>query len=368
MQNMPKVNNFDLIRLLAAVQVAVNHSAAHLNVNSSQSVFFKVTSLFPGVPVFFFISGFLISRAFENNPVPAEFARNRILRIYPALLCCFVVSVAMVWLSGYRSPLKPSLHELLLWVLAQVSVGQFYNPEFLRDYGVGVLNGSIWTITVELQFYILVPVLYALLALQRAPQARTNHRLFLLVLLFLVMNEGYVLAAPHHAGELWHKLVGVTFVPWFYMFLVGVAAQRSFHSVQPYLARKFLVVLAGYCVLAWVLSSNFGWSLGNDLNPLFFSGLALLSLVAAFSRPELSDRVLRRNDMSYGVYLYHMPVVNLLLALGVAATPTALAAALGATLLLALGSWFVIEKPALRLKRHALYKHTVGTVGHERLS
>jgi len=365
---MPKVNNFDLIRLLAAVQVAVHHAAAHLHVNDSPAVFFKLTSLFPGVPVFFFISGFLISRAFENNPVPEEFTRNRILRIYPALVCCFVVSVVMVWLSGYRSPVKSSLPELLLWVLAQVSIGQFYNPDFLRDYGVGVLNGSTWTITVELQFYILVPVLYALLALQRAPQARVNRRLLLLTLLFLVMNQGYVLAAPRHAGELWHKLVGVTFVPWFYMFLAGVAAQRNFHSLQPLLAGKFLPALAGYAALAAPLSSYFGWSLGNDLNPLFFSGLALFSLVAAFSRPGLSDLVLRRNDISYGVYLYHMPVVNLLLALGVAGIWTALGAALAATLLLALGSWFVVEKPALRLKRHALYKHTVGTLGQGRLS
>lgn len=368
MENMPKVNNFDLIRLLAAVQVAVNHSAAHLNVNGGPAAFFELTSLFPGVPVFFFISGFLISRAFENNPAPAEYARNRILRIYPALVCCFVGSVAMMWISGYRSPVRPALHELLLWVLAQVSIGQFYNPDFLRGYGVGVLNGSTWTITVELQFYVLLPVLYALLALRTAPQARSNHRLCLLMLVFLVINRAYVLATPSHSGELWFKLTGVTFLPWFYMFLAGVLAQRNFSSLRTYLAGRFLVVLVAYCAVAGPLSIYFDWSMGNDLNPLFFTGLALLAFAAAFSRPELSDLLLRRNDISYGVYLYHMPVVNLLLVLGLAGTSTALAAAIGATLLLALGSWVVIEKPALRLKRHALYKHTVGTLGHERLS
>jgi peptidoglycan/LPS O-acetylase OafA/YrhL len=372
MENTPKVNNFDLIRLFAALQVAVHHSAAHLNLNSDHSAFFRaffaLTSLFPGVPVFFFISGFLISQAFENNPVPLEYARNRILRIYPALLCCFVVSAAMVGISGYRPPVRPALHEVLLWVLAQVSIGQFYNPEFLRDYGVGVLNGSVWTITVELQFYVLVPILYAMLALRAAPQARSNLGLWLLTLLFLVINQAYVLATSHHSGELWFKFVGVTFLPWFYMFLAGVLAQKNFSTLRPYLAGKFLAVLAAYCALAWPLSSYFGWGLGNNLGPLFLSGLGLLAIAAAFSRPELSDLLLRRNDLSYGVYLYHMPVVNLLLALGLGSTPMVLAAAIGATLLLALGSWVVIEKPALRLKRHALYKHTVGTLGHERLT
>lgn len=368
MENMPKVNNFDLIRLLAALQVAVNHSAAHLNVNSNPTAFFKLTSLFPGVPVFFFISGFLISRAFENNPVPAEYARNRILRIYPALVCCFVVSVVMAWMSGYRPPVRPSFHELLPWALAQVSIGQFYNPDFLRGYGVGVLNGSVWTITVELQFYVLLPILYTLLALRVPTHARSNRRLCLLMLPFLVINQAYVLSASGHSGELWFKLLGVTFLPWFYMFLAGVLAQRNFHSLRAYLTGRFLVVLAAYCALAGPLSIYFGWSLGNDLNPLFFTGLALLVFAAAFSRPELSDLLLRRNDISYGVYLYHMPVVNLLLALGLAGTPMALAMAIGATLLLALGSWVLVEKPALRLKRHALYKHTAGTLGHEPLS
>jgi peptidoglycan/LPS O-acetylase OafA/YrhL len=91
-----------------------------------------------------------------------------------------------------------------------------------------------------------------------------------------------------------------------------------------------------------------------------FGALAVLTFAAAFSLPGLSDSVLHRNDISYGVYLYHMPVVNLLLALGVGGAAWSLSVAMGATVSLALFSWFVVEKPALRLKRHALYTHTTG--------
>src|ERR1700746_3860251 len=156
MENFSKANNFDLLRLAAALQVALNHSAQHLQAHSQGGVLFEVSSFFPGVPIFFFISGFLISRAFENNPVINEFALNRILRIYPALICCLLVSVLMVWMTGYFSSVHLSVGSLLTWLLAQASIGQFYNPDFLRGYGVGVLNGSAWTITVELQFYLLV--------------------------------------------------------------------------------------------------------------------------------------------------------------------------------------------------------------------
>jgi peptidoglycan/LPS O-acetylase OafA/YrhL len=363
MENIPKANNFDLLRLVAALQVAVNHSAQHLKANSHGGAIFELSSLFPGVPIFFFISGFLISRAFENNPVVKEFALNRILRIYPALICCLLVSVLMVWMSGYFSSVQVSIAGLFEWVLAQVSIGQFYNPDFLRNYGVGVLNGSTWTITVELQFYLLVPVLYALLALDRSSRAQANRRLLLLVAVFLLANRAYVLGASRHAGDLWYKLAGVTFVPWLYMFLSGVLAQRNFQRLHSCLAGRFLLVLITYCALVWPLSSIFGWSLGNDLNPLLFCALTLLTFAAAFTRAGLSDSMLHRNDISYGVYLYHMPVVNLLLALGLGGTSRSLALALGATLVLALCSWLIVEKPALRLKRHALYNHTVGHGG-----
>jgi peptidoglycan/LPS O-acetylase OafA/YrhL len=360
MENIPKANNFDLLRLIAALQVALNHSAQHLQASSHGGVIFELSSLFPGVPIFYFISGFLISRAFENNPVVNEFALNRILRIYPALICCLLVSILMVWMTGYFSSVHVSIASLFKWLLAQVSIGQFYNPDFLRGYGVGVLNGSTWTITVELQFYLLVPVLYALLALDHGSRAQSNRRLLLLAAVFLLANQAYVLGASRHAADLWYKLAGVSFVPWFYMFLSGVLAQRNFSVIRSYLGGRFPVALITYCALVWPLSSIVGWSLGNDLNPLFFCALVLLTFAAAFSHAGLSDSVLHRNDISYGMYLYHMPVANLLLALGLGGTSSSLALALGATLLLALFSWFVVEKPVLRLKRHPLYNHSVG--------
>src|ERR1700704_498511 len=98
---MPKANNFDLVRLMAAAQVAISHSASQLKIEHADWPLFGLISLFPGVPVFFFISGFLISKSFENNSVLKEFWLNRALRIYPGLVCCFLVSLAMVWMTGY---------------------------------------------------------------------------------------------------------------------------------------------------------------------------------------------------------------------------------------------------------------------------
>ena len=57
-------NNFKLIRLFAAMQVAIVHSAGHLNINIQ---YLKFLDLLPGVPIFFFISGFLIIKSFKKN-------------------------------------------------------------------------------------------------------------------------------------------------------------------------------------------------------------------------------------------------------------------------------------------------------------
>jgi peptidoglycan/LPS O-acetylase OafA/YrhL len=52
------VNNFDLIRLAAAAQVAVLHVTAYLSPDFNESALGRLLEAFPGVPIFFFISGF----------------------------------------------------------------------------------------------------------------------------------------------------------------------------------------------------------------------------------------------------------------------------------------------------------------------
>jgi len=352
---MPKTNNFDLIRLAAALQVAINHTAANFNVDGWGAGLIAVTGLLPGVPVFFFISGFLISRSFEKNPVLGDFFLNRILRVYPGLTACFLLSVAAVWWVGYFDTITVADSKIGLWIAAQLSIVQFYNPDFMRQYGTGVLNGSMWTITVELQFYVLVPIVHALL--RGRPSTRANGILLVLILIFLCVNQAYVHDAPHYSHEFWYKLAGVSFAPWFYMFLVGVAFQRNFAFLQRWLAGRFALVLAFYCFIAIAMGRPLNWNFGNTLGPALFLLICLVTFAAAFSCSTLSDKILAREDLSYGIYIYHMPVVNLLLVLGMGGRPLGFLAAIAATLVLAWLSWKWVEKPALGLKRHPVYQH-----------
>ena len=59
------LNNFDLLRILAATQVLYFHTIFHLKINApSWSLVFQD---FPGVPVFFVISGYLVSASYERS-------------------------------------------------------------------------------------------------------------------------------------------------------------------------------------------------------------------------------------------------------------------------------------------------------------
>lgn len=169
-------NNFDLVRLLAASQVVVVHGIEHLELTSIVNQHFAISwhllTAFPGVPIFFVVSGYLISRSLDREPCLRSYAVNRMLRIYPALIACFLVSVLSVLVVSPKNILTADPLRFTSWTIAQLTFFQFYNPDFLRSYGVGTLNGSLWTIPVELQFYIILPITYLMLGL------RTSKKLF----------------------------------------------------------------------------------------------------------------------------------------------------------------------------------------------
>jgi peptidoglycan/LPS O-acetylase OafA/YrhL len=354
---LPMSNNFDLVRLFAALQVAAVHSLQHLKVTIAWPIFGEILQLFPGVPIFFFVSGFLISRSYDRNPSVGDFTLNRCLRIYPALIVCLVVSIATVISTGYFRSVRVEIAQLAPWVAAQLTFAQFYNPQFMRYYGVGVLNGSVWTICVELQFYVLTPVIHQLCSATCKTKAKVNILILGLIGVFLVVNRSYFAQTLPHGESLAYKILGVSFIPWFYMFLAGIVVQKNLDFFRAILSGKFTIVLPAYLVFSMLVGIHGGLRLGNEISPFLFTALIATVFAAAFSNEGLSDRLLRRNDISYGVYIYHMPIVNLLLTLGYVGSSKALGIAIAATIALALASWLAVEKPALSLKKHALYSH-----------
>lgn len=218
-------NNFDLIRLLAALQVVVTHGDRFIL--AWGGVLSPALEFLPGVPVFFLISGFLIAASYERSSTMRSFARKRALRIFPALWACLAGTVLILLLTGYLSSVNAGFGQLLLWLAAQATILQFYNPEIVRHFGAGIVNPALWTIGVEIQFYIAMPFLAAIFHRSRA--------LYLFVFAaFALISASYSLYLDVNLGdELAVKLLGVSFIPWIAMFMVGNLAWFHWKAIRP---------------------------------------------------------------------------------------------------------------------------------------
>lgn len=344
-------NNFDLIRLLAALQVILFHGMEHLQINPT-GVFEGISSLaarFPGVPIFFVISGFLVSASYLRNSNLKQYGLSRVLRIFPGLWVCFFIALISITLVGYWATVSVPLPLFGLWVGAQMTIGQFFNPDFMRGYGVGVLNGSLWTIPVEVQFYILLPVVYLFIRKQS-----DQYELVIIGVIFVISFLVHLLlkqAILVDEETILTKLIDVSFIPHLYMFLFGVLLQHNWERLRPLLAGKAHYWLGGYLVSSVVLESVFKLNVThNNINEISFFLLSITILSFAYSLPNLSDRILSGYDLSYGAYLYHMVVINAFVHLDLVGLPLYLLLVFAITLLLSIFSWSFVEKRALALK------------------
>lgn len=344
-------NNFDLIRLLAASQVVLFHGMEHLGPQgASHSPFGQLLSWFPGVPIFFVVSGFLVSLSFERAPSVGEYFRNRALRIFPALWVCLAFALATVLLFGMPLRSSPGPLQFAGWWAAQMSIVQFYNPDFLRDYGVGVLNGSLWTIPVELQFYTVLPLLYLVVKASKGTRAAW----LLVAIAALAMSVAIASWASVRTGSMASRLAYVSLAPYLYLFLLGLLLQRGFASAARWLEGRGLQWLAIY-IVACVVGKSIGWNVGNnDAHPVLAMLLGVTTISLAFTARHLSERLLAGNDISYGTYIYHMPIVNACIALGLEGGVRWVMLVLLLTYVLAFGSWRLVEMPFLRRKHAAL--------------
>jgi peptidoglycan/LPS O-acetylase OafA/YrhL len=350
-------NNFDLLRLLAATQVVYFHGVATLGLSfgAAGERANHLLGFFPGVPIFFAISGFLIMQAYERAADVRSYARNRILRVFPGLWVCFAMSLGLLGAFGMLTSDFVSTPSFSLWIAGQLTVVQFYNPEALRRFGVGVVNGSLWTIPVELQFYAVVPLMHWLSARSSIGRRTATSILALATLgsfsLWLLTQTGPV-------ESMWQKLLQVTLAPNLFMFLFGVMLLRHWTSV------KQLVEGRGWLWLAVYLGARLVQTVVQAAAPgavmmvaswtmafVSFALLALATISLAFTNRAASAKLLRGHDLSYGMYIFHMLVLNTFVQLGLRGKFALLAPAVLCTALLAAGSWLMVERPALALKR-----------------
>jgi len=331
-------NNFNLLRLLAALQVVYIHSVEHLKITNEIILMIKnIIAYFPGVPIFFLISGYLITMSYEKNQNKYEYIRNRALRILPGLYVSFIIGLVILWcFDQFKDVL---FLDILLWTFAQLTLFQFYNPEFIRDFGVGVINGSLWTISVELTFYIILPFIYIFL--------KRDFLKRFLFLLFLSLIFYYYMQYISTNTLIYEKLIKSSILPYLFYFLFGLYIYSN--QFEKYISNKVFIYLSFYIMVLFFQVNFFVYDIFKQI---IFS-LFIFSFV--FSYRILSYRLMKHNDFTYGIYIYHMLIVNVFVELGYQGGVKNLFLVLMLSIVSGVLSYFLIERPFLTMKKKSLY-------------
>jgi peptidoglycan/LPS O-acetylase OafA/YrhL len=334
-----RLNNFDVIRLAAALQVAILHSDAHLKAGLIAPVR-TFLEYFPGVPIFFYLSGLLVTSSLVRRPL-GKYAEARIRRVFPALYLAFALALIVLIAFGQIGTRELGSGVFWIWTFTQLTVFQVFHPDMFRDFGIGVVNGSLWTIPVEIGFYVVLPVVFWL--------SRGSRRALvaLLVLGGLVSFPIHVFTVTTEETML-VKIVAVTPAAHFWLFAMGALSYLYLDRLEPLLARLrknglWLAPLVLYLAFAILLRPLMPWAASEAIGvPLLAA--AVLSL--AMAAPVVVG-ALRGYDISYGLYVFHMLAVNSLLAAGFSGRGPAAVAVL-ASVFVALLSWRYLERIVLR--------------------
>ena len=153
------------------------------------------------------------------------------------------------------------------------------------------------------------------------------------------------------------KLFNVSFLPWLYMFLWGCYLESN-EKLQKKIKDYNIFIIIFILIMLNYYSSQLNIFRGktNALNPVEFFFLSIIIFKIAYMKIKIPKNFFNKNDISYGIYLYHMPIVNFFIYKNLKETYLILVLCVILTLLFALISWKVIEKPFLSLKKTSLNK------------
>lgn len=301
-----------------------------------------------GVDLFFVLSSYLITELLirEHNRfgrinVPAFYAR-RALRIWPLYYAFVLASFAISPLIFHES-LEPKLKLALLafqWNWAQALHGIH-----------GTMTAHLWSISIEEQFYLVWPLLIALIGIKRMPQALLILWLCAAAMRYKLLIDG----APREAMWL-NTLARLDPI------LCGGALALFLKGRIPRLSSRQGIGIGAAGLLILIAVSRYARPFGPSalvfypLVALATTALILPFLTAALATPSsLTRTLIYLGRISYGLYVFHLP--SLWLAANMApASPlfaqVAVRSVLGLlfTLIFAAASYELYEKHFLRLK------------------
>ena len=331
-------NNFDILRCLLAFTVFLVHASFLSGAAPLQDIPHYLSSEF-AVKAFFVVSGFLIFMSYENAYGLKDYYLKRLRRIYPGYLAVIIISLLLGFLVTSYSPSDYFNKELLGFLGSNIVFLNFLHPALpgvFLDNQVTAVNGALWTLKIEVMFYLFVPIFVWLFK----KYGRVNSLLFLYLssVLYITLITDYSLS---HQSEFLdsalRQLPGQ--LPFF---IVGAIRYYYFSFVDKH--ALLLIVLAITLIVFRQHLYAFIWE------PF---SIGIFVILFATKLPFLG-RFAKYGDVSYGVYILHFPILQLFISYGFFNHQPWLSLMFVSILLLAcaLMLWHFVEKPFLKRSSH----------------
>jgi peptidoglycan/LPS O-acetylase OafA/YrhL len=334
-------NNFNLIRIVAALAVLVSHSFSLVTGSGDTEPFQKSLGMSVGaiaVDLFFIASGFLVTSSLLKRQSIIEFVWARVLRIYPALLLTTFLTVFVLGplftalpISAYFS--LPEAYKYLVKNTILFMGVHFTLPGvFDSNPWKSAVNGSLWTIVVEVRMYAVLTTIW--IVLRVTPKLRlTTFKLAVVSIAFLA---GICLLANHFYFHYERTILKL-----FFLFFFGAAF---------YVLRERILLSHG---LFWLLVISLFIAAILDKYVFFVVYVLAISYILfylAYIPSGFIRKYNRLGDYSYGIYIYAYPVQQAVAALVPSVSvPQMILFSASVTIVLAIFSWHLLESRCLGL-------------------
>ena len=325
-----KNNNLNLIRIYLSLSVVLYHSY-ELSKNAGLGFLVKFFNGESAVEAFFIISGFLVMKSYYRSQSVKSFFIKRLKRIYPAyvtiILLCAILGVLVTTNTASRYFSSPDFYRYLFSNLFFLNFIHPDLPGVFANNPFTAVNGSLWTLKIEVGYYLLVPLIVML---------RSKINTHLLYGMLFVLSLGYFMGMKH---------------------LYLSSGNNTYLFLSRQIPGQLFYFILGAWAVEWerttVFANVISWFGIPAIIVLWFpmpAGIqCILQAIGVFFFAYIVPRVnypYKDEDISYGLYIYHFPVIQVLVyyQLYDRSPFVGLALSLLTTIALAVLSWVFIEK------------------------
>lgn len=297
----PQNNNFTLLRIICCFIVIYEHA---IILTSSTWIILNLRET--AVNIFFIISGFWVTSSYLSSSTIKKYLVKRLKKIFPLYLSVVIgFSILLVFVSTLSIKEYFMTNDYWKYIIANVCTLNFLHPNLPGVFNGAPVNGSLWTIKIELGFYILLPLIIHLCLYKYNKNTGGGYRCLVILTVICLLSLSY--------GEIMPIITKKYFLPsslsnqlpaYMSYFVCGMAFFFFFEILEP-LLNKLIIIALPLLIICIILK--------NNNYPAIIEPIVLSVTIMWFAfKVKFLFRFSKIHDFSYPLYLIHYPIIMLI--------------------------------------------------------